>query len=468
MQVSARRRASAIFVLLVACAGLLATSPAIIESKLTASGGLIATLTSSEPRATGRLRISLTAAALPVDDGLYRTDGALTLDLPDHLSGVISLNARGVDIPVVPGEGYGAIVIPVEQLCRVAEPCERELEVSVDWLAPDSTSLSVTVNANLELVYHEREVVPEGAQIAIEQGATMTALPAGPTIRAATEQELIVLDAEHWAAARHVVLTASEAARRGQLLAFLDQRVGQLPQRDVSVTLVPDGAPGEPIPLDEPIDAFATCPETGECRRSFTVRFELRWAERGAAASVQWSMGARATFPDANEVPRDASVSAQVNGRTSAAIGAPSVGTSASGDFEADGHAQVSLRIQADAAALPHAGFGYLTPAGHAVLTLRSTGYATVIVSVNEERTIGTSRVLDEGGEAHIVVNPLKTCAYEQACTRTLTINVTSGRPDGSVGTVEISWELDLAVTYPAAAAAPPDAQVSVVVHRDG
>jgi hypothetical protein len=466
--VSARRRAFAIFVLLVACAGLLATSPPIIESKLTASGGLIATLTSEEPRATGRLHLSLTAAALPVDDGLSRTDGVLTLDLPGHLSGVIAMNVRGVDLAIVPGEEYGATVIPIEQLCRVAEPCERELEVSVEWLAPDSTSLGVTVNARLEMVYHEREVVPDGARIAIEQGTTMAPVPAGPTIRAATEQELIVLDTEHWAAARHVVLTASEAARRGEVLAFLDQRVSQLPVRDVSVTVVPDGAPDEIIRPDEPIDAFATCPETGECSRTFTVRFELRWAERGASASVRWSMGARATFPDADEVPRDASLSAQVNGQTDATTEASSVGTSASGEFEADGHAQVSIRIQANAASLPHAGFGYLTPAARAVLTLRSTGYATVIVDVKEEGTIGTSRVLNEGGEAHVFVNPLKSCAYQQACTRTLTINVTTGRPDGSAGTAEVSWELDLAIAYPAADAAPPNAQVSLVAHRDG
>jgi hypothetical protein len=45
---------------------------------------------------------------------------------------------------------------------------------------------------------------------------------------------------------------------------------------------------------------------------------------------------------------------------------------------------------------------------------------------------------------------------------------VMTGRPDGSAGTVDISWELDLAIAYPAAEAAPPDAQVSLVVHRDG
>jgi hypothetical protein len=324
------------------------------------------------------------------------------------------------------------------------------------------------VNATLEMVYHEREVVPDGARIALEQGTTMAPVPAGPTIRAATEQELIVLDSEHWAAARHVVLTASEAARRGEVLAFLDQRVSQLPVRDVSVTVVPDGAPDEILRPDEPFDAFATCPETGECTRSYTVRFELRWAEQGASAAVQWSMGARATFPDADTVPNEASLSAQVDGRTDATADASSVGTSASGEFEADGSAQVSIRIQANGSAVPRSGFGHLTPAGRAVLTLRSTGYATVVVNVKEEQTIGTSRVLDEGGQAHVFVNPLKACAYQEACTRTLTINVTTGRPDGSAGTVDISWELDLAIAYPAAEAAPPDAQVSLVVHRDG
>lgn len=463
------RRAAAVVVLLVMCAGLLATSYAPVESRLTASQAVTATLTGDEPRATGRIRLSVNAAALPVDDGPYRTDGVLTLDMPAHLSRVITMTVSGVDLTIIPGEEYGATVIPIEQLCRVAEPCERELEISLEWLAPDSTSLTAGVQANLEMVYHEREEVPDGAQVNIVRSAEMSAQPAGPAVRAATEQELIVLDAEHWAAARHVVLTASEAARRGQSLAFLDQRVSQLPVRDVSVTIIPDDAPDETLPSDAPIDAFGSCPGAGECSRGFTVRFELRWAEVGTIASVQWSMGARATFPDADQVPPGALLTAQVDGRTDAALDGALTTATASGAFEADGHAQVSIKIHANRAALPNPAFGHLPPTGHAVLRLTSTGHANVVVSVSEEETVGTSRVLSEdAATARILVNPLKTCPYEMACTRTLVINVTTGRPGGSAGTAEISWELDLGIAYPDLQAVPADAEISLVPHRDG
>ncbi|MGH2489353.1 MAG: hypothetical protein ACRDFR_07035 [Candidatus Limnocylindria bacterium] len=393
----------------------------------------------------------------------------LTLELPEHLSGVITMTVSGVDLTVVPGEEYGRTVIPIEQLCRVAEPCERELEISLEWLAPDSTSLTASVQANLEMVYHEREEAPAGAEVGITPSVAMAPQPAGPAIRSATEQELIVLDAEHWAAARHVVLTASEAARGGRLLAFLDQRVGQIPLRDVSVTIIPDAAPYETLTPDAPIDAFGSCPDAGECSRGFTVRFELRWAEVGAAASVHWSMGARASFPDADEVPPDALLTAQVDGRTDATLDGASISATASGTFEADGHAQVSIRIDANSLALPRTAFGYLPPAGHAVLRLTSTGFANVVVSVSQEETVGTGRVLsEEAATARIFVNPLKTCAYENACARSLVINVTTGRPDGSAGTAEISWELDLGIAYPDLQTAPTNAQILVAPPRDG
>jgi hypothetical protein len=100
---------------------------------------------------------------------------------------------------------------------------------------------------------------------------------------------------------------------------------------------------------------------------------------------------------------------------------------------------------------------------------LTSTGYANVVVSVSEEETIGTGRLLsEEAATAQIFVNPLKTCPYDKACTTTLVINVTTGRPDGSAGTAEISWELDLGVAYPNLQAAPADAQISLAPHRDG
>lgn len=451
------------------CAALVATSPPIIESKLTASQALAATLTSDEPRATGRIRLSLNAAALPVDDGLNTTEGILTLELPRHLSGVISMTVSGVDLAVATREGSGTTVIPIEQLCRVAEPCERELEISLEWLAPDSTSLSASVQANVEIVYHEREEPPDGAEVAFTPSAEMTAQPAAPAIRAATEQELIVLDAEHWAAARHVVLTASEGARDGEVLAFLDQRVSQMPVRDVSVTIMPDDAPDETLAPDAPIDAFDSCPDSGDCSRGFTVRFELRWAESEAAASVHWSMGARASFPAADEVPPGALLTTAVDGQTDATLDGALTDATAAGTFEADGHAQVSIQIRANSAALPGAAFGHLPPAGRAVLRLNSTGYANVVVTVSEEETIGTSRVMsEEAATAEIFVNPMKTCAYEEACTRTVVINVTTGQPDGSAGTAEISWELDLRIVYPDLQTAPSDAQISLSPHRDG
>jgi hypothetical protein len=466
---SGARRAAAVLVLLVMCAGLLATSYAPVESTLAASQALTATLTSDEPQATGRIRLALNAAALPVDDGVYRTDGVLTLDMPAHLSRVITMTVTGVDLTVVPGEEYGRIVIPIEQLCRVAEPCERELEISLEWLAPDSTSLSASVQANLEIVYHEREEAPDGAEVAITRSAEMTAQPGAPAIRSATEQELIVLDPEHWAAARHVVLTATVAAREGKVLAFLDQRVSQLPVRDVSVTIIPDDAPDETLEPDAPIDAFGSCPDGGECRRGFTVRFELRWAGAAAAASVHWSMGARASFPDLDEVPPDALLTAQVDGGTDARLDGALTNATASGAFEADGHAQVSIQIRANRAALPEPAFGYLPPTGHAVLKLTSTGHANVVVSVSEEETVGTARVLsEEAAAAEIFVNPLKTCPYEAACTRTIVLNVTTGRRDGSAGTAEISWELDLGIAYPDLQRAPADAEISLTPRRDG
>lgn len=471
MPKDAKRRAAALVVLLVMGAALLATSPAVIESELTASHAIAATLTSEEPRATGRIALALSAAALPLDDGPYRTEGTLRLSLPDHLSGVIAMTVSGVDLPVVPLDEYGTVAIPIEQLCRVAEPCERELEVSVEWLAPDSTSLTANVQAGLSIVYHEREEPPEGATVAITPSAEMTAGPGVPTVRAATERELIVLDAEHWAAARHVVLTASEAARGGQLVAFLDHRVGQIPVRDVSVTIIPDDAPEETVEPDVPIDVFDSCPDSGDCSRGFTVRFELRWAEVTAAASVQWSMGARASFPDADEVPPDAQLTAEIDGRTDANLDGARASATASGSFEVDGSAQVSIAIRANRAALPGHAFGHLAPASRAVLTLTANGYADVGVRVSEEETIGTRRVLsEEASTGHVFVNPLKECPVDDPCTRTIVVNVTTGQSGGprAVESTEISWQLDLGIAYPGLDQAPADARISITPQSDG
>ena len=189
-----RRRLAALGVLVLAAGALIATSPAVVQSTLEASHSSTVELTLEAPHATGRVRLDLSAAALPAaEDRDLRVSGSVAFNERNQDPGVrMSVRAAGID--AAPVETDDSASWPIEQLCRVAEPCQREFDVTFEWLDPQpGPAHRVTFEATVRVVYDRVESNPDGATASWSDTTPFASAPTGPVLSAGTSPERLTL-----------------------------------------------------------------------------------------------------------------------------------------------------------------------------------------------------------------------------------------------------------------------------------
>ncbi|HTE66254.1 MAG TPA: hypothetical protein VK736_08345 [Candidatus Binatia bacterium] len=476
-----RRRLAALGVLVLACAALVATTPAIIQSSLDASHSGSTDLTLEAPRVTGRVVLELSAAALPAtgERGL-RVSGTVGVSQRNPNAAVrMSVRAAGVD--AAPSESDSSASWPIEQLCRVAEPCQREFEVTFEWLDPQPDTIQRgSFDATVRIDYNGVEKNPEGATAIWSDTVAFTPAPVGPLLSADTSPERLTLDRGQPIAVRHATLTATNIPQSARTAAFIDSSAADSGSPAVRFSLIPDdsgdGAGGT---SDSAIDPFANCPETGECKRGVTILIQLAELDPDMAAAIEWSLRAQAEFPGATATPDGARLSAVVDQSTDVGPETPVIKTSASGTLEPGPDASGTVRsftrimVVADDAAFRLGGSGAMPPLAVGVLTIEAVGDATVDIHVaGSHGTIDAYPSLTlapSQRSATVLVYPLRWCDGDAACTAEIDLSANKANPAMAdtlpVATVE--WNLDLQTFYPGLEEPPNGAQVRIDVHVD-
>jgi hypothetical protein len=477
-----RRRLAALAVLVLACGALVATSPAIVQSSLDASHPGSAELTLEAPRVTGRVTLDLSAAALPAagDRGL-RVSGSVGISKRSQNAAVrMSVRAAGVD--AAPAESDGSASWPIEQLCRVGEPCQREFEVTFEWLDPQPGTIQrETFDATVRIVYDRVEKNPEGATASWSDTAAFTPAPAGPLLSAGTSPERLTLDRAHPGALRHIVLTASDIPNSARTAAFIrSSPTNSGAEAAVRFILISDdqgdAARGA---SDNAIDPFANCPETGDCERGITVLIELAELEPDATAAIEWSLQAQAEFQQAAKPPEGSELSALVDQSVDVGPETPVIAASATGMLEPGPDASGTVRaftraiVTANGATFRVGSSGDLPPLAIGVLTIKAVDNATVDVHVSGSHgtidaypamTLGPSRLT-----AVVLVYPLRWCDAAAPCTAEIDLSANKSNPAlaDTTPVVSVEWNLDLQTFYPGLEGSPDGAQVRIDVHVD-
>ena len=332
-----RRRLAALGVLVLAAGALIATSPAVVQSTLEASHSGNVELTLAAPRATGRVRLDLTAAALPAaGDRDLRVSGSVAFNERNR-DPAVRMSVRVVGIDAAPVATNDSASWPIEQLCRVAEPCQREFDVTFEWLDPQpGMTHRVTFAATVRIVYDRVESNPQGATADWSDTTAFEHAPAGPVFSAGTSPERLTLDRAHPAALRHVVLSAPEIPESARTAAFIrSSPTASDAEAAVRFILIPDDpADDERAASDNVIDPFVTCPETGRCERGVTILIELAAFEPDAAATIEWSLQVEAELPPGTPIPERGKLSALVDQSVDVDPETPAITASASGTLE--------------------------------------------------------------------------------------------------------------------------------------
>lgn len=467
--------------LVVASGALIATSPSAIQSFLNATYSGAAELTPVAPRVTGRVLLELSAAALPAArDSSRRVSGTVVFRQSVEDAGVrMGVQPVGIDPP--PAEDVGSVWWPIEQLCRVAEPCQREFEVTLEWVAPQpGTVRRSDFTARAEITFEGVETNPAGASGSWRQTADFAPAPGAPVLSAGSVPERVTLDRAHPAAARHVVLRASDLAQSTQTAVFVRSSVTPSGEEGARITLVPDDpADGGRTPADVPINPFGRCPARGDCERGISVLIELA-VEPDTKVVVEWSLRAQAEFSIAGGIPDGAELSAVVDGSVDVGPETPAVTASASGTLETDSNMTGSVRsttriaITADGATLRRDGYAALPAPAVGVLTVRAADDVWVYVVV--QHAGGSPDVLQglklgpSETSATVLVYPLRSCDGLGACTAEVTLSVSvNATPAATAGdrVVTVVWDLDLTVFYPGLSRPPDGARVRIDVHAD-
>jgi hypothetical protein len=169
-------------VALIGATATIATSATLPSSRLEPVGHASARLDASTPRATGRFVLTISAPTIdqivagtaPGAKVLFRRGSVqvgggsaeqIALHIDEHLR--ISASVVGVSDPPRSGEQP---TWTIAELCRPAEACRREFDVSIEWLQPQAGWVSVDVNADLLVVFKEIPTLPSGASAAWEAG----------------------------------------------------------------------------------------------------------------------------------------------------------------------------------------------------------------------------------------------------------------------------------------------------------
>lgn len=475
-----RRRLTALGVLLLAAGALIATSPPLIQSSLEASHSGTAELTLEAPRATGRVRLDLSAAALPAaDDRDLRVSGTVGFYVRNPNTDV-RMRVSALGTVAAAAETEGSTSWPIEQLCRVAEPCQREFEVTFEWLDPQpAVTQRGSFEATVRIVYDRVETNPDGAAADWSDTMAFVRAPAGPVLSAGTIPERLTLDRAHRAALRHVVLSAPEFPESARTAAFIRSSPAASGAEAVRFVLLPDDPADGGAASDGAIDPFATCPETGSCERGVTVLIELAEIDPDATAAIEWSLQVQAELPPATAIPEDGKLSALVDRSVEVAPDTPAVtarasGTLEPGTYETGGTLRSFTRviIATEDAALRLGTSAALPPPAVGVLVVRAADDVTVDIHVAGDRgttfayqplALGPSRP-----SATVLVFPLRACDAGSDCTVELWLSATTATPaDGGDRVVSVGWDLDLQVLYPGLDEPPSGARVRIDVRVD-
>ena len=448
---------------------LLATSYAPVQSILVATHQGSVDLTPDAPRATGRLRLDLSAEALPEQDPPRRSVGEVRFSTAETDGRVMAVTAVGHD--ALPTPEFGGLTFPIGQVCRVAEPCEVEFEVVLELTAPHRELRAVSFVAELEITYEEVENNPDGASASWTETSELASGPEGPTETAATDPERITLDEGAFAVSRHVVVGASEAARKGITDVIVSTDAGRDVGR-VLVTIQLDRPGPAAVGEGEPIDPFADCPSNDRCERGLTVTFQLIGEPQDTAATFEWQAEVRAAFPGAEAIPAEAMVDAVVDamsgvtqatprlvGRVDGSVVLDEPGNPASGRDSTT----VAVRIDVSAGGLPARGFSGMPVTSLARLSLTSDHAGTIHLEVrgnDVSEDVGTVKYGPQQPGA-LIFNPIRSCPLERACSREVILTIT---PRGVDGAAEITWTLDLAIAYPGLNDVPLAARVDLLV----
>ena len=322
-----RRRISVLVVAIVAAAATLATSPSNPQGHVNGSTPATVVLSDVAPRAVGRFVLTLSPGTLPlVTPAAATPSGTVSFVVPMSGSGAggdgpvqITASAVGVATPAGSDPDRGPSW-PIDQLCRVAEPCRREFDVSVEWLRPPPNgSITVPVTAKVALLYDRWESPPPGSEATWEAGE-FTAVAPPPTVPASLDLGRTTLGRDSPLAARHVVLRGSAALLADptttDITAYVRSELPEWQRPHAILTMVPDDAT-DPTPVDAGafIEPFTGCPRAEECARGFTI--VARWVGTDPAETidVDWSFDAVARFVGSAAVPADATLAAEIDKR---------------------------------------------------------------------------------------------------------------------------------------------------------
>ena len=466
------RRIVALAVFVASTVALLATSYSPVQSTLVATHQGAVDLTADTPRATGRVRLDLSAEALPEADPPLRTVGEVRFSTRDTDDVALAVTAVGHD--AVPTGGFDGLTFPIGQVCRVAEPCEVEFEVVLELTSHEQDLRpAASFVAELEIIYEEVEHNPDGASASWTETSALMSEPDTALETAATDPERITLDEGAFAVSRHVLVGASEAARGGTTSVVVNADATRPTPGRVLVTVQLDGPGQVAVGAGEPIDPFADCPSNDRCEHGLTVTFQLIGERHEQPATFEWNAEVRAVFPTAEAVPAGAAVDVAIDSATEVTETTPRLIEGLGGSFALDGAddqasgvetTTVTLRIDVSVGALPARGFAGMPATSLATLALRSEtegSVQVVVVGGDAGESVGTVEYgPDRSGE--VVFNPLGTCMLARACVREVMLSITPlGAADDAA---EVTWGIDLEIAYPGLDEVPLGANVDLFV----
>ena len=472
-----RRRIAAMLVALVAAGATIATSQSPIVSRLNATDVANVTLDDGAPRAVGRFILTLSPQALPVGTSAAPAPtGTVMFDIERAGTGTgpspVAITAAALGIPQAPKINLGVPSWPIDQLCRVAEPCRREFEVSAEWLEPkDGASITVAVRAGLAIAFENWEVLPTGATATWDDEAFTPMAPA-PAVSVETDLGGVTLGRDSPMAARRILLRASAALLAGpagvDVTAFLRAESSTGVSADPSVTLVADGGTlQDTVGPGIFIQPFTGCPEATDCVRGFTIVARWKGGAPDGTVDLDWSFDARARFTGAAAVPAGATLTAEIADRLDLGLASARLQATAKGSFDLAGGGDRKVGRVRLLVTAPRLGGTYFGAPPPAVATVRlraalkdpgAPGKLRVFVSSPENYGTSSITLADDGTESQTVRFALDRCEPGVACTGSIGISVESST--GREAT--ISWDISIELPVPRPQLAVGDLRIEV------
>jgi hypothetical protein len=475
-----RRRRIAVFVVaIVAAAATIATSPSNPQGHVDGSTPAKVVLTDDAPRAAARFVLTLSDSTLPrVTGAATLPSGTVSFVVADASGsgaggdGPVQITASAVGVTTPAGSDPTGPSWPIDQLCRVAEPCRREFDVSVEWLRPTPNgSITVPVTAKVALLYDRWESPPPGATATWEAGE-FTAVAPPPTVPASLDLGRTTLGRDSPLAARHVVLRGSAALLADpttpDITAYVRSELPESQRPHAILTMVSDDAT-DPTPVDAGafIEPFTGCPRAEDCARGFTI--VARWVGTDPAETidVDWSFDAVARFVGSAVVPADATLAAEIDKRIDLGLASPRLQGHAAGTFDlvsGGGRKAGNVRLTITPPQLGDVYLGAIPPAVALVrirAAVKDPGAAADLVawlSTPNVPGVGALSVPDDGSELQAIALPLGRCFNPPPCTGSIEITVES-RADKDA---TITWDVAVELPLPAQASAAGQLKVEV------